>query len=100
MRPRFIIMCKISPLCPLAEGDIRTFRQRLFDGEISLEGLRDLQDFWTLEGCRDLLHPVQEHRFTITQIEKSVEELGLEILGFEVADVEEIWLRKPAVRLS
>jgi hypothetical protein len=45
-----------------------------------------------MSGCRDLLFHVQEHQFTIPQIEKNLLELDLEFLGFEVAD--QIILRK------
>ena len=43
-------------------------------------------DFYTMSTCRDLLFHVQEHRFTIKQIENALEELGLEFDGFEIPD--------------
>ena len=40
-------------------------------------------DFYTLSGVRDLLFHVQEHRFTISQIKKNLDKLGLVFLGFD-----------------
>lgn len=68
-------------------GDIRTLRQQVFDGELPWHQLLDWRDFWILEECRDLLFHVQEHRFTIPQIEECVSALGLEFVGFEVSEV-------------
>lgn len=39
-------------------------------------------DFYTTSACRDLIFHVQEHRFTIPELEAVFEELGLEFLGF------------------
>jgi 2-polyprenyl-3-methyl-5-hydroxy-6-metoxy-1,4-benzoquinol methylase len=44
------------------------------------------EDFYSMSGCRDLLFHVQEHRFTLPQIEAMLAELGLDFLGFEFAD--------------
>ena len=43
-------------------------------------------DFFSLSACRDLLFHVQEHRFTLPQIEAALETLKLEFLGFELRD--------------
>ena len=40
-------------------------------------------DFHTMSGCRDLLFHVQEHRFTLPQLEMILEDLGLRFVGFE-----------------
>ena len=40
-------------------------------------------DFYSLSTLRDLLFHVQEHRFTIPQIKKRLDELGLKFCGFE-----------------
>lgn len=42
-----------------------------------------LPDFYSMSDCRDLLFHVQEHQFTFPQIEAALEELNLELLGFE-----------------
>ena len=44
------------------------------------------EDFYSMSGCRDLLFHVQEHRFTLPQIDAALNELQLEFLGFEFAD--------------
>ena len=41
------------------------------------------RDFYSVSECRDLLFHVQEHRFTCLQLEESIQELGLEFLGFQ-----------------
>jgi len=43
----------------------------------------DSIDFYSLSGCRDLLFHVQEHRYTLSQIDAILADLGLEFLGFE-----------------
>jgi len=40
-------------------------------------------DFYSLSTCRDLLFHVQEHRFTLPEIETALKELGLVLIGFE-----------------
>ena len=40
-------------------------------------------DFFSLSELRDLLFHVQEHRFTIPQIQDCLSELGLKFCGFE-----------------
>jgi SAM-dependent methyltransferase len=44
------------------------------------------EDFFSMSGCRDLLFHVQEHRFTLPQVESMLSRLGLEFLGFEFPD--------------
>jgi SAM-dependent methyltransferase len=50
----------------------------------------DYNDFFSLSECRDLLFHVQEHRFTLPQIEEALNDLGLKFLGFELP---ESWVR-------
>ncbi len=68
--------------------DIRRFRQEIMNASIdSAPDLAKIQrraDFFNLSGCRDLLFHVQEHRFTLPEIETALRELGLEFLGFEL----------------
>lgn len=47
-------------------------------------------DFYSLSTCRDLLFHVQEHRFTLPQIEEALNDLGLKFIGFEL---EQSWIR-------
>jgi SAM-dependent methyltransferase len=42
-------------------------------------------DFFTIDGCRDLLFHVQEHQFTIPRIGQSLDALGLRLLEFETS---------------
>lgn len=51
-----------------------------------LEQLARNEDFYSMSGCRDLLFHVQEHRFTLPQIETALSRLGLEFQHFEFAD--------------
>lgn len=43
-------------------------------------------DFYTMSGCRDLIFHEQEHRFTINQISKMLEDLKLEFIGFNITN--------------
>ena len=44
-------------------------------------------DFYSMSALRDLLFHVQEHRFTIPQIEASLTQLGLVFCGFKNREV-------------
>ena len=48
-------------------------------------------DFYSLSTCRDLLFHVQEHRFTLPQIEAALNDLDLRFLGFELRGS---WIRR------
>ncbi|MBE7635214.1 methyltransferase domain-containing protein [Sneathiella sp. P13V-1] len=66
-------------------NNIRACRKHLLslpDSEIAKAVCRH-SDFYTMSACRDLIFHVQEHRFTIPQIEKALDTLGLEFLGFQ-----------------
>jgi len=74
-----------------ASGDdpadrIREFRHEVFalPDEAPLKRVLSLPDFYTLSGCRDLLFYVEEHRFTLPEISRCLDELGLEFMGFEM----------------
>ncbi len=43
-------------------------------------------DFYSASGVRDLVLHVEEHRFTLTEIEAALRRLGLQFLGFELQD--------------
>jgi len=43
-------------------------------------------DFFSLDGCRDLIMHVQEHQFTLPRIEECLDHLGLRFLGFECSN--------------
>lgn len=63
---------------------IRQCRQRVIDGGNTYWSrfVLSFDDFYSLSGCRDLLFHVQEHLFSLSMIEKSLAELGLEFRGF------------------
>jgi len=72
--------------------EIRRFRQEIFaiepgiftNQEEPLLKLLQLGDFYSLSECRDLLFHVQEHRLTLPQIGKFLDENNLAFLGFEL----------------
>jgi len=68
--------------------DIRRCRHDILsksqNGDRTLEKLLKMSDFHSLSECRDLLFHVQEHRFTIPEIEDALNSLQLEFLGFEI----------------
>lgn len=70
-----------------AAKDIRQCRQDIIaaarDRSPNMMQLTGLRDFYSLSECRDLLFHVQEHHFTLLQIEAALEDLGLGFLGFE-----------------
>ena len=71
--------------------DMLAFRQKitvLNDPELNL--LTESNGFYSTSELRDLLFHVQEHRFTILQVSKIIDDLGLVFMGFEFADVKKI----------
>lgn len=46
--------------------------------------LSPASDFWTLSDCRDLIFHVEEHRFTLLEIDAMFERQGLKFLGLEL----------------
>lgn len=62
---------------------IRHFRQNIMDMEEN-NPLREIMlpmDFYSISMCRDLVFHVQEHRFTIPQIQNALDELELEFIS-------------------
>jgi SAM-dependent methyltransferase len=68
--------------------DIRRCRQDIMamaeDGNPVMAEICHGRDFYSLSNCRDLLFHVQEHRFTLPQIEAALKTLKLKFLGFEM----------------
>ncbi len=68
--------------------DIRRCRQDIIamaeDGNPKMASICNKRDFFSLSDCRDLLFHVQEHRFTLPQIEAALKDLKLDFLGFEI----------------
>ncbi len=67
-------------------ADIKSFRQRVLSGEEKEIQARliGLTDFHDLNGCRDLLFNVVEHRYTPLTLKQILSRHGLEFVGFEL----------------
>ena len=67
--------------------NIRQCRQDVIsmskDGNQNMAGLCAIPNFYSLSECRDLLFHVQEHRFTLPEIEVFLQTRKLKFLGFE-----------------
>ncbi len=70
--------------------DIRRCRQDIISlsaaGDKSMDQVFSKNDFFSTSECRDLLFHVQEHRFTVPQLEEALTELELTFLGFEMRE--------------
>jgi hypothetical protein len=63
------------------------FRRQLIElGDSLFDSFQGFGDFYSTSELRDLLFHVQEHRFSIPQIGKLLNELGLVFIGFEFRD--------------
>jgi tetratricopeptide (TPR) repeat protein/2-polyprenyl-3-methyl-5-hydroxy-6-metoxy-1,4-benzoquinol methylase len=66
------------------QSDIIEFRKEIIDSDDdTLSTIKNFSDFYSTSELRDLLFHVQEHRFTLPQIQKDLETLGLNFAGFE-----------------
>ncbi len=65
---------------------IRKFRTEVLTDTCAAEfsSLAESEDFYTLSACRDLLFHIQEHRFTLPQVWRALDQLKLEFIGFEL----------------
>ena len=71
-----------------SESEIRQFRQALVESHHEHhQHLTSFGDFFSLSEVRDLIFHVQEHRFTLPQIQACLDELGLKFCGFEDANI-------------
>ena len=72
--------------------DIRKFRQEVINMDLNSDSeitkVIGAHDFYSLSMCRDFLFHVQEHRFTLPQIEVALNDLDLKFLGF----VKQSWI--------
>lgn len=66
--------------------DIRRCRQDLMSMENAarFKQILSARDFYGMSECRDLLFHVQEHRYTLPQLKKSLKELNLVFVGFSL----------------
>jgi SAM-dependent methyltransferase len=73
--------------------EIRLFRKHIIalpeDAPAKMV-MRRFNDFYSTSDCRDLLFHVQEHRFTLPQIAETLNDLGLEFVGFEFGKSEKL----------
>ena len=71
-----------------SEAEIRKYRQSLVESHNEQhKQLTQFRDFFSLSTLRDLIFHVQEHRFTLPQIQDCLDELGLNFCGFESKDI-------------
>lgn len=70
--------------------DIRKCRQEIIEkvkgGNLKMAEIIRFRDFFSLSECRDLLFHVQEHRFTLMQVDEALAALRLKFIGFEISD--------------
>ena len=70
-----------------AKQEIRVFRETIMESNQPDEKkLADSRDFYSLSTVRDLVFHVKEHQFTIPQIKRALEKLGLAFCGFEITN--------------
>ena len=62
----------------------RAILDRALSGDALAAGICSYTDYYSLSECRDLLFHVQEHRYSLPQIEKALTTLRLEFLCFEL----------------
>ena len=71
-----------------SDAEMRQFRQTMAQSsEEHHQKLVRSGDFFSLSTFRDLIFHVQEHCFTIPQIQGSLDQLGLKFCGFEQPDI-------------
>ena len=71
-----------------SDAEMRQFRQTMSQSnDEHHQKLVHSKDFFSLSSFRDLIFHVQEHRFTIPQIQISLDQLGLKFCGFEQPDI-------------
>ena len=66
------------------DSQIREYRRRLLDaGGEELEALCEWSDFFNLSEWRDLIFHVQEHQFSLSQIDRLLNDANIRFCGFE-----------------
>ena len=65
------------------DDNIRRFRKQVISGDLThLNSLKTFRDFYSTSECRDLCFHAQEHRFTINQLQETLQSNELKFLGF------------------
>ena len=71
-----------------SKTEMKSFRNMLIKSDKTHhKSILNSPDFYSLSTLKDLLFHVQEHRFTITQIQNCLSELGMKFCGFEAKDI-------------
>ena len=71
-----------------SDTEMRLFRNMLMKSDKNYHKLiLDSPDLYSMSTLKDLLFHVQEHRFTITQIQDCLSELGMKFCGFEAKQI-------------
>ncbi len=69
-------------------SDIRAFRRQAMtsDDLVSIAIRTRWEDFYDLDGCRDMFFHVHEQEFTVADLARMIAEQGLDFLGFDFSD--------------
>ena len=71
-----------------SDAAMKSFRTTVIDSDQNHhKQIMNSPDFYSLSTLKDLLFHVQEHRFTIPQIQTCLLELGLEFCGFDADQI-------------
>jgi SAM-dependent methyltransferase len=67
-----------------SDEEMKSFRANVINSDQDHHRkISNSHDFYSLSTLRDLLFHIQEHRFTVSQIQDCLSELGLKFCGFE-----------------
>jgi len=70
-----------------SDAEMKSFRETLIKSEKTHhKQISNSLDFYSMSTLKDLLFHVQEHRFTIPQIQECLSKLGLKFCGFSVSE--------------
>ena len=76
-----------------SDEEMKSFRTKVIHSDQDHHRkISNSHDFYSLSTLRDLLFHIQEHRFTIPQIQDCLSELGLMFCGFETEIVSQFKL--------
>jgi tetratricopeptide (TPR) repeat protein/SAM-dependent methyltransferase len=69
---------------PATGAAIRQCRQQLMSDELApqFQAFLSSRDFYATSACRDLLFHVQEHRYTLPQLQATLAQLDVKFIGF------------------
>ena len=71
-----------------SDEEMKSFRTKVINSDQDHHRtMSNFNDFYSLSTLRDLLFHIQEHRFTIPQIQDCLSELGLKFCGFEAEKI-------------